>query len=150
SLRRQWGCGSGVMWRVLPAGIVVSALLLAAASAPAARAEPLQERRANPAPQRSAYDWTGPYAGINVGAAFGSYHPTTTIIPNASYINHPRDVAAINAAGVQAIKPLGFLGGIQAGYNWQFGKLVLGLEADLDYLNLNGTANSGGVKLPGG
>jgi hypothetical protein len=60
------------------------------------------------------------------------------------------DVAAVNAAGAQSIKPLGFSGGEQIGYNRQFGRFVLGLEADLDYLHLNGAANSGAKLYPVG
>jgi outer membrane immunogenic protein len=31
-------------------------------------------------------------------------------------------------------KSNGFSGGAQAGYNWQFGNLVLGVEGDVGYL----------------
>jgi len=97
------------------------------------------------------YDWTGFYVGINAGAANGSYDPTTTFPQGANnYIFHPRDVDAVNAAGKQTIKPAGFIGGVQAGYNQQFGFLVGGLEAGLDYLDLNGAANSGAVRFPAG
>jgi outer membrane immunogenic protein len=34
----------------------------------------------------------------------------------------------------------GFIGGIQAGYNWQTGVFVLGVEGDLDAAGLQGTA----------
>ena len=68
------------------------------------------------------YNWTGLYAGFNVGAAWGSYDPQTSTTPN-TYLFSPLDVAAVNAAGAQRIDPLGFSGGEQIGYNQQFGRL---------------------------
>jgi outer membrane immunogenic protein len=52
------------------------------------------------------YSWVGPYLGVNVGYQWGSV------------TNWPAD-------------PNGFLGGIQAGYNWQYGQFVYGLETDI-------------------
>jgi outer membrane immunogenic protein len=52
------------------------------------------------------YSWAGPYLGGNIGYAWGSVD------------NNPT-------------KPSGFVGGIQAGYNWQTGAFVFGGEADL-------------------
>jgi len=106
--------------------------------------------RARAADAPGAYDWTGFYAGVNAGAAFGSYDPTTAAALSPTYLFKPVDVAAVNAAGKQRVNPLGFAGGIQAGYNRQFGPLVIGVESDFGYLHLNGAANSGGIKYPGG
>jgi outer membrane immunogenic protein len=53
--------------------------------------------------------WIGPYLGGNIGYAWGSVD------------NNPT-------------KPSGFVGGVQAGYNWRFGpssQWVVGLEGDL-------------------
>jgi outer membrane immunogenic protein len=58
-----------------------------------------------PAPARGYY-WQGPYVGANLGYQWGS----------------------VSNAGND---PSGVMGGIQAGYNWQFGQLVLGGETDL-------------------
>jgi outer membrane immunogenic protein len=54
----------------------------------------------------NAYSWAGPYLGGNLGYAWGSV-----------------DNAIPNPSGVQ--------GGVQAGYNWQSGPLVFGIEGDL-------------------
>ena len=51
------------------------------------------------------YSWAGPYVGANAGYATGDI---TNSIAN----------------------PSGFAGGIQGGYNWQFGQWVVGGEAD--------------------
>jgi outer membrane immunogenic protein len=50
--------------------------------------------------------WAGPYLGGNLGYAW------------ASVANNPT-------------KPSGFVGGVQAGYNWQNGVWVFGLEGDI-------------------
>jgi outer membrane immunogenic protein len=60
----------------------------------------------------SAYSWTGPYLGGNLGYAWG----TTS--------NNPT-------------RPSGFAGGAQGGYNWQTGQLVLGGEADIQLSDAN-------------
>ena len=50
--------------------------------------------------------WAGPYLGGNIGYAWGSVD------------NNPT-------------KPSGFVGGVQAGYNWQTGAFVFGVEGDI-------------------
>ena len=52
------------------------------------------------------YSWAGPYIGGNIGWDWGSVD------------NNPT-------------KPSGFVGGAQAGYNWQTGPWVFGIEGDL-------------------
>jgi outer membrane immunogenic protein len=54
----------------------------------------------------NAYSWAGPYLGANLGYAWGSVD------------NNPT-------------RPTGIAGGVQAGYNWQSGPLVFGVEGDL-------------------
>jgi opacity protein-like surface antigen len=94
-----------------------------------------------PQPQ---YNWSGFYVGLNAGAVLGSYKLNSSTSPN-TYLPNPADSAAINAAGALRTKPTGFIGGTQAGYNWQSGHFVAGIEADFDFLHLRGTASSGAV-----
>ena len=54
----------------------------------------------------NAYSWAGPYIGGNIGYAWGSVDNNWA-------------------------KPTGFVGGVQAGYNWQQGAWVFGLEGDI-------------------
>ena len=54
----------------------------------------------------NAYSWAGPYLGGNLGYSWGSVD------------NNPA-------------KPSGFEGGVQAGYNWQTGPWVFGVEGDI-------------------
>jgi outer membrane immunogenic protein len=60
----------------------------------------------------SAYSWTGAYLGGNLGYEWG----TTS--------NNPT-------------RPSGVAGGVQGGYNWQTGQLVIGGEADIELSNAN-------------
>ena len=52
--------------------------------------------------------------------------------------------AAVTAAGAQTIKTNGFAIGTEGGYNWQAGRWVFGLEADLEAVHLIDQTNSGG------
>ncbi|HET7678537.1 MAG TPA: outer membrane protein [Xanthobacteraceae bacterium] len=61
-----------------------------------------------PAPAYAAYNWMGPYIGANVGYQWGEIAPT---------------------------EPSGGAFGLQAGYNWQNGALVIGGETDIQWSN---------------
>ena len=60
-----------------------------------------------PAVIANTFSWEGAYAGVNAGYGFGKMKD--------------EDIS---------VKPRGFVGGIQAGYNWQFDQIVAGIEAD--------------------
>jgi outer membrane immunogenic protein len=96
------------------------------------------------APMMPVYTWTGAYIGLNAGGAFGDSEVATTTPPGAYIL--PTSVSAIAAAGAQTIKPNGFTGGGQIGYNWQASSVtVVGLEADFEYFGLRGSSTSGAV-----
>ena len=101
-------------------------------------------------PTAATYNWTGAYVGFNTGAALGTYHTSKTTTPSPTYLFSPANVAAVNAAGQQQIKRPGFTGGVQAGYNWQFGRALFGIEADFNYLHMGGATTSGAVRYPVG
>jgi outer membrane immunogenic protein len=96
-----------------------------------------------------AYNWTGFYIGGTAGWAWGSFDPksSTSAVP-AGEIN--TDISAINAAGMQRIKPSAFTGGFEAGYNWQPTNVLFGLEGDIESFHLSGGANTGPVLYHGG
>src|SRR5262249_61409766 len=54
-------------------------------------------------------------------------------------------VPAINAVGQQHVTPSGGTAGGQVGYNWQSGVVVYGVEADIEWLGLSGTATGSAV-----
>jgi outer membrane immunogenic protein len=68
-----------------------------------------------------AYNWTGFYFGVNGGGGWGHswWRDTST---------------GVNLSG-------GLVGGT-AGYNWQMGSAVVGLEGDVDWAKLQGSSTS--------
>jgi outer membrane immunogenic protein len=66
------------------------------------------------------YNWTGFYIGVNGGGAFGSSNWDST--------------GSRNVSG-------GLVGGT-AGYNFQFGQAVVGVEGDVDWSDINGSTTN--------
>jgi outer membrane immunogenic protein len=110
------------MIRKIIAGCFAAAALITAQSAAAAdlSVAPLY-KAAQPAEMSQAYNWTGFYVGANGGGGWGHswWQGAST---------------GIGLSGGQA--------GGTAGYNWQYGNAVIGLEGDLDWSNLSGTSSS--------
>lgn len=90
--------------------IGLSALIVA--SAGAANAADLPVKAPTKAAPVYLYDWTGLYIGVHGGGGFGD--------------------DKFNMKPTLTRKPSGGLGGGHAGYNWQYGNVVGGLEADFD------------------
>src|SRR5262249_45584737 len=61
------------------------------------------------------FTWTGFYIGANLGGAWGQRNLTDTLLGLS--------LSNVNEKGA-------FIGGGQLGYNYQFGNVVLGIEAD--------------------
>jgi outer membrane immunogenic protein len=75
------------------------------------------------------------YVGGNAGYAWGRdaiNGVETAPVPPFFAI----DSAAVSAAASPRLKPDGFTGGGQAGYNWQAGAAVFGVEADIEAFRL--------------
>jgi outer membrane immunogenic protein len=88
------------------------------------------------------YNWSGFYIGVNAGGSQGNFDPTTSAAFNGAGYFAATSITAINAVGAQSIKPTGFTGGLEAGYNWQVSSIVLGIEGDVESLRLSGSASS--------
>ena len=73
--------------------------------------------------------WAGPYVGLNVGGRFLNDRFSTTALPTGSTFS-----GTLNTWGA--------MGGLQAGYNWQFGNVVAGIEADANILGGGSTTQS--------
>jgi outer membrane immunogenic protein len=73
------------------------------------------------------YNWTGFYVGANLGWSFGRSRTDVTIagVPFAS----------------TSQRMDGILGGLQAGYNWQSGRAVFGLETDIQATDQKGSSS---------
>ena len=73
--------------------------------------------------------WRGFYLGGNIGGAWGS----SSVSDNLTSTSFDRDNN-------------GFIGGVQVGYNYQIGNLVLGVEWDFDWTSIDA---SGTISVPG-
>lgn len=105
------------------------------------------------------YNWTGFYAGVNVGYSWG--RDNADIVGTATTTTRTRDFrtagptliadttvvsAPVGFAGTGSTNVDGFVGGGQIGYNWQFDRSWLfGLEADIQ-----GSGEKGGFAVCAG
>lgn len=100
--------------------LIAGALALIAAPALAADL-PRRSGAVAPAPVYAApiFTWSGFYVGAQAGYGWG------------------KDKYGVSLPSVQNFKlsPDGVLGGVHAGYNWQSGAFVYGLEGDIEYAN---------------
>jgi len=102
---------------------VVAAGIIAALCFSARAADVPVKAPISGAPVVAAYNWTGFYVGINGG--YGSGTTTGNLLPGSFFGNH--DIR-------------GGLFGPQIGFNYQMmSNLVVGLEADWDWANINGS-----------
>jgi outer membrane immunogenic protein len=90
-----------------------------------------------------AYDWSGIYIGGVIGGAWGHIDSSD---PGLGLIG-----TLINVPVVQTTTSSSFIGGIEGGDRYQFGKLVIGWEADMVWGNKNATSTAtfGPVFAPG-
>lgn len=77
----------------------------------------------------AAYDWSGFYAGVNAGVAWNN-----TDVDN-QYTMNDRAVSAL-AHNLESDQSA-FSGGGMLGYNYQIDRVVLGIEADINYLGFS-------------
>ncbi len=112
-------------------GSVALAALIAAPAMAADLAVRAPVYRAPP-PVVPLWSWTGFYIGANIGGHWGKDDITTTTDTGGGF--GPAGAAAIDAASPTSLKPQGVIGGIQGGYNWQFGGGLFGIEADANWL----------------
>jgi outer membrane immunogenic protein len=118
---------------------LVAAGPVAAADMPV-RAAPVY--KAAPGPIIAAYNWTGFYVGLNAGYGWNDDDGDPFCIDPAGVLNG-LGCTTNNVPGAQ-IRSDGFIGGGQAGYNWQSGQWVFGIEGDLQWANIEGD-----IRIPG-
>jgi outer membrane immunogenic protein len=109
-------------------GILATALVASVIGG--ACAADLGAYKAPPAPPPAAYSWSGLYLGANIGYSSGA----------AKYDASLAGVGAIS----RSEKMDGVIGGLQSGYNYQFGAWVLGFESDIQL-----SGQKGGSTFPG-
>jgi iron complex outermembrane receptor protein len=74
------------------------------------------------APVLTPWTWAGPYIGGNVGYSAGRSKTTGAF-------SDPTGATLLATASTENLS--GIIGGIQGGYNWQWGNWVAGIEADV-------------------
>lgn len=93
--------------------------------------------------------WTGFYVGGHAGYSWGSVDGDTTrtviIPPSNPWVSNPNPVPFVFQ---RDIDPKGWLGGFQAGYNFQAGRVVYGLEADFTWTGQSATIFLSGDTRP--
>ncbi len=99
-------------------------------------------------PMMTPLGWGGLYGGPNIGGGFGN--DTATLGPSSDTISQLFWTGAFTAGAAPssfALDQSGFVGGGQLGYNFQNGRLVLGIEGDIQGANVSGsqTINTSGV-----
>jgi len=80
------------------------------------------------------YDWNGAYIGLNTGAGI-PLNPSDKLQPFGLFPSSSYRLSPGNGENI------GMVGGIQAGYNWQIGRIVYGAETDFNYLGGRGGKN---------
>jgi outer membrane immunogenic protein len=118
------------------------ALLAFFAGAPALAADLPVKAPIAPPP---VFDWTGFYVGGNVGYSWGrastdltEFLSTTATIINANGAVTATATVNTTSVGSDRARLDGWLGGVQAGYNRQINRWVLGVEGDVQWTDQRG------------
>jgi outer membrane immunogenic protein len=91
-----------------------------------------------PPPIAAPYSWTGFYFGGNVGYGFGK--------DNLTVNGFDVDGVTVPGTGFAALKPVGIIGGLQAGYNWQpTPNWVYGIESDFQWSGQKDNVSAAGA-----
>src|SRR5262245_31183721 len=89
------------------------------------------------------YDWNGFYLGAHAGYARGRFD-VSAVAPGTGTYFAASSLPAIENAGSASIGTNSVMGGLQAGFNRQWDRIVLGLEADISWWSLKGARSQGG------
>jgi len=129
-----------------------AASLMFAGAASAADMAP-RYTKAPPPVAAAVYSWTGFYIGGNVGGDFVTSDVNGRLNPLAPGVT-PAQLADVNRQISPRFEDTVVIAGVQAGYNWQAGAWLFGVEGDINWRRARGaqTINPfiiGGVPAPG-
>jgi outer membrane immunogenic protein len=87
------------------------------------------------------YSWTGFYFGGTAGYGWGGNVDPQATGKDLGIFGAGPQVVAASLAGLTPLNtnPKGFLGGIEAGYNYQISSFVWGIETDFSWGNITGS-----------
>lgn len=96
--------------------------------------------------------WQGPYIGGFIGGAFGRYQVnTTTGAPSSTtYFTSQDNINSVNQQGSRTLNPQSFIGGIQAGDDWMWNTLVLGVMVDYGSFQQDSNIDASNIAYPDG
>ena len=119
--------------------LLASAALVACVAAVGANAADLPAPVYKAPAFAPAYNWTGPYGGLNLGYGWGSAYDAQ-LGPSGDAASrmfwNPAFIAGAAPSRFN-LAPNGVIGGAQLGYNRQFGAWVWGIEADFQGANIS-------------
>src|ERR1051326_2374282 len=116
---------------------LASAAVIALAASPASGADvPRKPIYKAPPPVIApvSFTWTGFYIGVNAGGGWGRISTHSSFAPAAN-ANEPQ----YEAMASPSFRSSFFVGGGQAGFNWQTGPVVLGVETDIESFRFRGS-----------
>jgi len=119
----------------MKAKIAVAAAILMASTVAGSAADMAVKARPMAAPVM-VWSWTGFYIGGHVGAGWGTTESTLTGLQ----VGAPINLNIPFTLPFSQTSSSGFLGGMQAGVNWQTGWAVLGVQGDFAGADIKGTS----------
>jgi outer membrane immunogenic protein len=127
-------------WADLMKNVAITIVAVAALIGTPALAADMAIKAQPPAPA-PVYSWTEWYVGVNAGGHWGNVSDPAVFTQNTWFGGV--DAANAAAAWPNTLKPSGFAGGGQLGYNWQApnSNFLLGFEADIDGLTGKASRN---------
>jgi outer membrane immunogenic protein len=114
-------------------GLATTALFMLSAGAVSAADLAARPYTKAPAPVAAVYNWTGFYVGINGGYGWNDSQDVAVSGTPLITAAQPADVPF----SLRGLKPEGGMIGGTVGYNWQFGRALVGIEADFDWADIN-------------
>ena len=124
---------------------LLSGILSLGAAGAASAADMAVKALPPPAP---IFTWTGFYIGGNAGYGWGNEDVGLRPTPNAASLAFFAGTFPTFIPNSVSPRPSGAIAGGQAGYNWQSGRFVLGVEGDIQWADVKGTFNTSVPPFP--